>query len=55
MMIHMPISLAPLAVTILDGNVGPDLGDIGDGVEIGAMLPGDESGPDFTYLQPRQH
>jgi hypothetical protein len=34
--------------TIQDGNVGPDLGDVGDGVETGAALPGDESGPDFT-------
>jgi hypothetical protein len=39
-----------VAVTIQDGNVGPDLGDVGDGVETGAALPRDESGPDFTSI-----
>jgi len=39
-----------VVVTIHDGNGGPDLGDVGDGVETGAALPRDESGPDFTSI-----
>ena len=40
-------SLRPFAVTILDGNGGPDIGDYWGRGDIGAVLPGDESGPDF--------
>jgi hypothetical protein len=32
-------------------NVGPDLGDVGEGVEIGAALPLGESVPDHYILQ----
>jgi hypothetical protein len=43
-----------VAVTIQDGNVGPDLGDVGDGVETGAALPRDESGPNLTSFHSQQ-
>jgi hypothetical protein len=43
-----------VVVTIQDGNVGRDLGDVGDGVETGAALPRDESGPNLTSFHSQQ-
>ena len=49
--IHGLVSTVPSCSHKHDGNVGPDLGDIGDGVETGAALPGDESGPYLTLCR----